>query len=205
MQRSKPASTHPWTGKRRASSAFREDRIIRSDFGRVVDLDLATRNHEIAAQMYPLDIVFDAGDTMVWQQAYLGKGPGDMAERLGKWMRFHEEVVLPFQQYNVPTIQLARPTPKEAVCQVFEKVNTGGVTLTVFELLTATYAAADFELRKDWEAPPAATQPIRTAEEGRRHSVLADRYAARHLQPTAVALGGTSRGRQGLGNLLQAP
>ncbi|WP_420632511.1 GmrSD restriction endonuclease domain-containing protein [Candidatus Palauibacter sp.] len=128
------------------------DRIIRSDFGRIVDLDLTTRDREIAAQMFPLDIVFNAGDTMVWQQAYLGSGPGDMAERLGKWMRFHEEVVLPFQQYNVPTIELAKPTPKEAVCQVFEKVNTGGVTLTVFELLTATYAADNFELRKDWEA-----------------------------------------------------
>ncbi|MXW67619.1 MAG: DUF262 domain-containing protein [Gemmatimonadales bacterium] len=128
------------------------DRIIRSDFGRKVELDLTTREHEIAAQMFPLDIVFDAGDTMVWQQAYLGSGRGDMAERLAKWMRFHEEVVLPFQQYNVPTIQLAKPTPKEAVCQVFEKVNTGGVTLTVFELLTATYAADNFELRKDWEA-----------------------------------------------------
>lgn len=128
------------------------NREVRSDFGRKVDLDLTSRDHEIAAQMFPLDIVFDAGDTMLWQQAYLDKGPGNMAERLGKWMRFHEEVVLPFQQYNVPTIELARPTPKEAVCQVFEKVNTGGVTLTVFELLTATYAADDFELRKDWEA-----------------------------------------------------
>ena len=35
---------------------------------------------------------------------------------------------------------------------MFEKVNTGGVTLRVFELLTATYAADDFELRKDWDA-----------------------------------------------------
>ena len=128
------------------------DRIVRSDFGRAVDLDLTTRDREIAAQLFPLDIVFDAGDTMVWQQEYLGSGPGDMAERLDKWMRFHEEVVLPFQQYLVPTIELAKPTPKEAVCQVFEKVNTGGVTLTVFELLTATYAADNFELRKDWEA-----------------------------------------------------
>ena len=51
----------------------------------------------------------------------------------------------------MPAIDLAKSTPKEAVCQVFEKVNTGGVTLTVFELLTATYAAGDFELRKDWE------------------------------------------------------
>lgn len=37
------------------------------------------------------------------------------------------------------------------MCQVFENVNTGGVTLTIFELITATFAADDFELRKDWE------------------------------------------------------
>jgi hypothetical protein len=35
---------------------------------------------------------------------------------------------------------------------VFEKVNTGGVQLNVFELLTATYAADDFNLREDWAA-----------------------------------------------------
>jgi hypothetical protein len=33
---------------------------------------------------------------------------------------------------------------------VFEKVNTGGVSLTVFELLTATFAADVFPLRDDW-------------------------------------------------------
>jgi hypothetical protein len=48
-------------------------------------------------------------------------------------------------------IELGRHTPRQAVCQVFEKVNTGGVTLTVFELLTATYAADEFDLRHDWE------------------------------------------------------
>ncbi|MCY4620141.1 MAG: hypothetical protein OXD50_16545 [Chloroflexi bacterium] len=56
-----------------------------------------------------------------------------------------------FEQYHVPVIELARDTPKEAVCQVFEKMNQGGVTLTVFELLTATFAADDFELRPDWK------------------------------------------------------
>lgn len=34
---------------------------------------------------------------------------------------------------------------------MFEKVNTGGVTLNVFELLTATFAADEFDLRKDWD------------------------------------------------------
>ena len=128
------------------------DRIVRSDFGRVIDLDLRTCDQEIAAEMFPLDIVLDGSDTMDWQMAYLASRPGDVNERLGKWKRFQVAVINPFVQYHVPTIDLAKSTPKEAVCQVFEKVNTGGVTLTVFELLTATYAADDFELRKDWDA-----------------------------------------------------
>ena len=128
------------------------DRIVRSDFGRTIDMDLSSRDREIAAEMFPLDIVLDSSDTMDWQMAYLQSGPGDLPDRVTKWKRFQQAIIDPFVQYHVPTIDLAKSTPKEAVCQVFEKVNTGGVTLTVFELLTATYAADDFELRKDWDA-----------------------------------------------------
>ena len=53
--------------------------------------------------------------------------------------------------YAIPVINLGKDTPKEAVCQVFENVNTGGVSLTVFELVTAMFAMGNFELRKDWE------------------------------------------------------
>jgi len=45
---------------------------------------------------------------------------------------------------------MKKETPKEAVCIVFEKVNTGGVSLNVFELLTAIFASDDFNLREDW-------------------------------------------------------
>ena len=41
-------------------------------------------------------------------------------------------------------------TSREAVCVVFEKVNTGGKALDAFELVTAMYAAEGHELRKDW-------------------------------------------------------
>jgi len=126
------------------------DRLVTTDFGREVTLDLRTQQAEIAAEMFPLDIVLDANRTMQWQMAYLK--PGGPPDRFDKWMRFHEQVIAPFLFYQVPTIELAKPTPKEAVCQVFEKVNTGGVSLTVFELLTATYAADDFNLRDDWMA-----------------------------------------------------
>ena len=128
------------------------NRMVRSDFGRTIDLDLSTRDLEIAAEMFPLGVVFDASDTMDWQMAYLQSDPGESSARLDKWKRFQGALINPFVQYHVPTIALAKSTPKEAVCQVFEKVNTGGVTLTVFELLTATFAARDFELRKNWDA-----------------------------------------------------
>jgi hypothetical protein len=65
--------------------------------------------------------------------------------------RFEEQILMRFQTYKIPVIVLLRDTPKEAVCQVFEKVNTGGVSLTVFELVTATFAADDFQLRRDWD------------------------------------------------------
>ena len=55
-------------------------------------------------------------------------------------------------QYQIPVIELGSDVPKEAVCQVFENVNQGGVSLTVFELVTATFAADNFELRKDWDS-----------------------------------------------------
>jgi hypothetical protein len=136
-------------------------------FGGETVLDVSTRELELASEMFPLDVVFDSAALTAWQLSYLQDGPGgDHAARLETWMAFDQAVIKPFQQYQIPTIQLVKSTPKEAVCQVFEKVNTGGVTLTVFELLTATYAADDFNLRDDWE---------RRRERFAKHAVL-DRF-----------------------------
>lgn len=126
------------------------DGILRN-FRSEVLIDVSTREKEIEAGLFPLSIVFDYTEMTSWQMAYLDRGAGEASERLQTWMAFNQAVITPFVQYQVPTIQLAKSTPKEAVCQVFEKVNTGGVSLTVFELLTATYAAENFNLRDDWK------------------------------------------------------
>ena len=47
-------------------------------------------------------------------------------------------------------IALGHDTSHEAVCLVFEKVNTGGKPLDAFELVTAMYAARGHRLRDDW-------------------------------------------------------
>ena len=63
---------------------------------------------------------------------------------------FNQSILTTFSRYSLPVINLEKDVPKEAVCKVFEKVNTGGVTLNVFELMTASFAADDFQLREDW-------------------------------------------------------
>ena len=52
------------------------------------------------------------------------------ADKIQTWMRFIQAVIQRFEQYQVPVIDLGKHTPRDAVCAVFEKVNTGGVTLT---------------------------------------------------------------------------
>jgi hypothetical protein len=123
------------------------DRIIRSFRNEVVE-DYSKPEHEYAAMLFPLTKVFDSAD---WRSGFCAYWDYDK-DRIKLWDRFEREVIKRFEQYHLPVIELAKETPKEAVCQVFEKVNTGGVTLTVFELLTATFAADDFDLRGDWQA-----------------------------------------------------
>lgn len=127
------------------------ERVVRN-FRNEVIADYSTTEHECAAELLPVSLVFDTTGLSNWQMHYLQQDPARMPERLQRWNRMVQEIIQPFQQYLLPVIVLRPETPKEAVCQVFEKVNTGGVSLSVFELLTATYAADDYALRDDWDA-----------------------------------------------------
>lgn len=125
-----------------------EDWMIRTDFGREVVLDLSTPAGEYAALMYPVAQVFDWDR---WQDDFDKHWRGDEFEAVRETFRaFKRQVLENFKYYRVPVISLDRSTSKEAVCVVFEKVNTGGKPLDAFELVTAMYAADDHELRKDW-------------------------------------------------------
>ena len=125
-----------------------EDRVIRTDFGREVVLDLSTSEGEYAALMYPVTQVFDWDR---WQDGFDKQWRGDEHEAVRETFRaFKRQVLENFKYYRVPVISLDRSTSKEAVCVVFEKVNTGGKALDAFELVTAMYAAEGHELRKDW-------------------------------------------------------
>jgi len=126
-----------------------ESRRVTAEFGRVVELDLSTRELEFENMMFPLTSVLDYAD---WQTAFVMQysGTADFQARFQRLNEFHERVIKNFTAYLVPQIELSASTSKEAVCVVFEKVNTGGKALDAFELITAMYAADGYELRKDW-------------------------------------------------------
>lgn len=125
-----------------------QDRMVRKDFGREVVLDLSTPAKEYQSLMFPVSQVFDWDD---WQDGFDTHWRGDQLEAVRQEFRaFKKHVLENFKSYRVPVISLDRSTSKEAVCVVFEKVNTGGKALDAFELVTAMYAASGHELRKDW-------------------------------------------------------
>lgn len=125
-----------------------EDRVIRKEFGREVERDLSTTELEYASLMYPVSKVFDWDR---WQDGFDIHWRGDEHETIREEFRNFKRAILEnFKYYRVPVISLDRSTSKEAVCVVFEKVNTGGKPLDAFELVTAMYAAEGHELRKDW-------------------------------------------------------
>lgn len=126
-----------------------EDRQIRTNFGRDVVADYSTSAAEYEAALFPLIEIFDPPE---WRTGFQEHHQYDPM-RTKQWNQFEREIVGNFSQYQLPVITLTKETSREAVCLVFEKVNTGGIPLDVFELLTATFAAEEkgFNLREDWE------------------------------------------------------
>ena len=127
-----------------------ESKRITSDFGRKIDLDVSTAEKEYANRLFPLNIILDDEKSFEWERAYLAYH-SNSHEASDEYRTFRGKIIMTVTHYKIPVISLDKDTPKEAVCQVFENVNQGGVSLTVFELVTAVFAMDDFELRKDWE------------------------------------------------------
>ncbi len=119
------------------------------DIGRNIILDLSTREKEFENLMYPLNVALDLSASSDWMLDLNDYYNGD-PEIMKLFKDFNKQVLQNIQTYKIPIIHVAKDTSKEAVCQIFENVNTGGVKLTVFELVTATFAADEFNLRDDW-------------------------------------------------------
>ena len=126
------------------------DGIRRENFDRDIVLDLSSPEKEQAHEWFPVRLLYAGWDGAAWINGLADK---ELAEQ------FTNRILKPTANYQIPAIQLKKDTSKSAVATVFEKVNTGGVPLNVFELLTATFAGDadyflangdDFRLNESW-------------------------------------------------------
>lgn len=150
-------------------------KVQREDFGRKVVRDFSSLEKEFAAFCFPCSQILNSD---AWE-AGLHKHD---ASKFARYMEFRAAVLTEFRGYDIPVIELKKETSKEAVCLVFEKVNTGGVSLSVFELVTATYAADNFSLRDDWYG-------IAAKKVAGRHQTLAVQPLLRDLEATEFLQG----------------
>ncbi len=136
------------------------DGIVRENFGRDVVLDVSTHDRQIAAGLMPVTVLFDRSATG-WLFDYFGWGSeAEQQHRREVSKTFNDRVLQQVGAYEIPAIELDDATSRDAVATVFEKVNTGGLPLDTFELLTATFAGDPdyldkygeaFRLGEDWK------------------------------------------------------
>lgn len=135
------------------------DGKVRTNFGKDVEFDVSTPEKEREHGYFPFCLVYDQQALLDWLWKFPAAA-GDVSNRVALIQRFQAEIITPMQSYDIPAIELDQATTKGAVATVFEKVNTGGLPLNVFELLTATFAGdpayyaeygTDFRLGDDWQ------------------------------------------------------
>jgi len=137
---------NPHLDREDALISLPEDKIIKR-YRNEAEKDYSTPQAEYENLLFPVSNIFDPAD---WRREFNLYWQHDV-DKSRFFDLFERRIIECFKQYHVPMIILRKSTPKLAVCQVFEKVNTGGVSLTVFELITAGFAADGFNLREDWE------------------------------------------------------
>ncbi len=134
--------------RERAVLSHRKDMPLKIAFnGKAINIKPKQIKEQYEHAIFPVHQIFDADDWGDGYKNYWDENP----PKKGVFNQFNGKIIECFKQYSIPVIRLKKNASREAVCIVFEKVNTKGVTLTVFELLTASFAAHNFLLRDDWK------------------------------------------------------
>ncbi len=166
--------------------AVESDRKFKTNFGRDIQLDLSSPQLECEQLYFPCNQILNSD---AWEESLQEYAP----QHFATYMEFRKKVLNAFRGYLLPVIALGKTTTKEAVCLVFEKVNTGGVPLSVFELVTASFAAENYNLRDDWFGN------IQRGVQGREHRIKKEPILE-SLEPTdflqAISLLHTHEKRQ---------
>lgn len=126
----------------------------RRNFNRDIERDLSTRELQFQSEYVPAWYLLDH-QANEWISEWIERSQLPDRDRSRLW-----EFVGEVWHYPISAIELEREASRAAITTVFEHVNTGGLELNAFELLTATFAGErtyqerhghDFRLAEDWK------------------------------------------------------
>jgi len=85
---------------------IQKTKIETRNFGKDVVRDLTTAEQEFSLCMFPTNCIFDSD---AWQMGFI-KHWGYDKDKMDFWFRFQNEVLAAFKQYQMPVIQLGKPS-----------------------------------------------------------------------------------------------
>ena len=111
------------------------------------DLTISVNQYE--KKYFPLNIILDEEKKEDWFDGYKDFYGKD-SDAAKKAKQFKTSIAAKVTGYKIPIIMLEKDKPLESVCRMFENINQVGIKLNEFDLLTATFAKYNFNLREDW-------------------------------------------------------
>ncbi len=125
--------------------------------------EITTQAQEIAEGAMPLYLSMDKVPLGKWKRDYLRPLAHNDIEKLDAlevdWDRLVGPWLEAIHTYQFPVIELGASMPLDAICHIFEKVNSTGVALDVFDLCTAILWSEGFQLNKEWETTHGQLRP----------------------------------------------
>lgn len=170
--------------------AVDDDGIVRSHFGPLIDGGVTGRQRMLDNFIVPVSsLLWEEGNDLLFDMAASTDDPAireDVKE-------FHRRILRPLAAYDLPMTRLDRGTSQIGVGQIFAQANSSGVSMDVFELLTAVFALEDpeFSLAAHWEKTEAVL---------REHAALDEIDRVRFLRGVSLLVTSTTgpaRGHRG--------
>lgn len=121
--------------------------------------DLGTTEGQFKAKVLPAASLLHPKDFLSWRDGYddwlRERSPEEHALFRSEWRDIWTRAVTDFQNFQVPAIELPQASDKDPemmgrVCAIFEKLNSHGVELTVYDLLTAKLYRSNIRLHDMW-------------------------------------------------------
>lgn len=122
--------------------------------------DLLSPAEQYKRHLLPCTVLLRAGDFYKWRDGFEDwvrtNQPDQESIFRGQWRQSWQKIVDGVQGFEVPLVELPRVSDDNAdamgrICAIFEKLNSTGVELSVYDLLTARLYRSKIALHKLWD------------------------------------------------------